>query len=396
MGRVRPPLAVLWIAGFLLPFAGLAHAKGDKPDPLREAQKLVEAQKPVDAVRLYGAELALAQKKDDLLRQQRVVRAIIENVKPYMMKERPVRTLLLRTLLRELNPKKAYAFITPMGLAGSLLTEMTAGNDRTGLPEVMTVCVLQAKRKQAGPYEAAMLSYAKGLAAIDAGTVPEALTELNRAFEIARKAGWADCAVHVGTELAAQLLGKGDAKRCALALQRIAQVVAPRADVAITADWVELVKTRLAGASEEALKPYNQFMESEPLKATDKTGTREAVKSPGTSKLGENWKKVGKSKPLVTVTRKGDEYEIFLAFNKDRTPKDRVQPGVTRLHEGGLTLSFWDHAVRLEVADVDGWRAIPAPTQRPHPLMTYTPLAPGTVWGVNRKGHLVVKHPKSK
>ena len=374
--------------------AGPAWAKREKPDPLREAQKLVAADKTVEATKIYGNELAVAQKKGDVQWQQRVVRAIAENIKPHMIKDRPVRVLLMHTLMDALDGKQAYAFLYAGGLAYNLLHEMTAGGDRARLDKVLAVCALQAKRKHAGLYEEAMLHYAEGLQALEAGKTQDGLRSLDRAFKIVRANGWLHTALHVGTELAAALVAKGDAPRAALALANVAQVLTPRADVTLSSDWIELIKSRLKDAPEVALKPYHEFVESDPLNKDKRQAIAEANKPSGTSKLAPIWKKVGKTKPFATVTRKGAEFEITAAFNKDRKPTHLMQPGVTHFYDGGLTISFWDNRVRLFVADLEGWRAIPAISYRPYPLFCFTPLTRGSTWGINRKGQVIIKHPK--
>ena len=372
--------------------ASTAWAKDEKPDPLREAQKLVASDRKVDAMRIYAAELAIAQQKVDIQWQQRVVRAILENIEPHMLKDRAVRVELIQALMEPLDPKQAYAFVYAGGLAYTLLHEMTVRDDRAGIDKVEAICVLQTKRKSAGPYERAMLAYAQGLKAAQAGSLVEALRGLDACFDIVRENGWAYSALHVGTELATRLVAKGDGGRAALALARVAQMLGPRADASLSADWIALVGSRLKGASDVALKPFNEFLETEPLKADKRQAAAGSDSKASGSLLKKLWKKIPKSQPFVTTSREESNFEITLPFDKKTSPIHALQPGVTYFFKGGLTLSFWDNRVRLYVADLEGWRGIPSPTYRPHPLITFTPLPNGSSWGVNRKGQLLVKH----
>ncbi|MFV1959293.1 MAG: hypothetical protein ACC662_07755 [Planctomycetota bacterium] len=390
---MRTILITCLVLALLAPIL-LAGEKG--AERIAEAEKLAKDGHYVEAAKVYGAELALAQKKKDLPRQGRIARsmqgAMVSRPGPGA-NGRDVHARTLETLMLALDPKQDHAFLSAGQLAHALLMDATRTGNLAHVEAAAKVCKLHAKNPKAGPFARAMDDYATGLLAMKAGKPADAIAPLGNALAVTVEQGWAWPSVHVATELAAACTAAGKEDQAAGALAKAGSALAASGDQAVAQVFRTLVKHRLEDAPEKvlaayeaALKPFNRGASASAAGGRGGKGGQGGRGGVHLSKIGRAWKKLSKRKPFVTVERTADGFVIRETFDRGFEATQPVAHGVKHNDDGGVTLSFWDGGVRLVMVDMEGRRGQPGESSQPGSFVFFHPLARGATWGVLKDG----------
>jgi len=392
-------LLIVCAAAFL--FAPLAVAREPEGDRLAEAEKLAKAGQHAEAARIFGAELAGAQKKKDLARQEQTVRSLLV----------AMRTLgggpaggggdyarSLEIVMLALDPKQNFAFCSAGQIGHALLMDATLSGDFAHVPAAAKVCAEHAKISKVGPFAGAMADYAAGLLDVANGEPANGIPRLQASLDLTAREGWAWPSVHVATELAAACVAAHQDDMAAAALSKAADVLKASGDRTIAQRFRKLVDARLKGASEKVLRPCEDAMK--PFSGGGSAGAAGGRGGGGgsadddLSKVGKAWKKLSAKKPVVAVTRTDDGYVVRQAFDKKFEARQAEQNGVKHQDDGGITLSFWDGGTRLHMVDLEGRQGQPGESSEPGPFLFFHPLARGYTWGVAKSG--IVTETKAK
>jgi hypothetical protein len=370
-----------------------------------EAEKLAEQKQYDKAVPLLAGAIATAQASGAIVAEQkavdlldRVVSGLPDDAAPEggSVTAVPFGTrAALASAMARLDPKRRSAFISAPGLAHSLLLLATRSGDGRFVPEAAAVLEAHAKVPKAGRSAATLAQYATGLRRAVAGAHAEAASALEPALAAAVREGWLELALHVGTELVAAYRGAGDADKAKEALERTSAAVPKDADPSVVREWSRFAPARWAGTDEAFLSPFRRAVD--PFAGVASVGTAggrgaHGAKAGGgdVSKVGEVLSKHPKAKPLVTVVRKKEGFEIREAFD---SKFEAVQPykDMTRhLEDGGVTLSFHGYAVALHMIDPEGLRGQPGERSDRSLVRAFYLLGDGETYGVLKEGLVVV------
>ena len=341
-------------------FSGQAHA-----DPAKDARELAASGQHGEAAGKIGAAIAKAQRKSDLLAEQR-----LSELSRKILADADSRTVWA-ALMEPLDPKRSGAFVSAHLLAERLVFACIEQHDETHLEAATAVLALRAKAKGAGKHTALVLRLAQAVAAKGAGAADVCVEAAKQGWP--ELAGMAAIAVFDG-----ERIQQGDAQR---AEDAVVGAMIAAGDSGLAMAWAQPIKRRLQGNA-HAVSAVTRVMQKigavlvQPLGATSGAS--------GKTALAKAWKRLGKKKTIASLTRR-DDLLLEQPLEKFKTTL-KPRSGLKLHSHGGLHLGFNRSGVTVRLLDVDGSGSAGDDAEVPGPFDLVYRLGPGETWMLTRSG----------
>lgn len=325
-------------------------------------------------------ELAAAQERGYLAQVQKIVRKL-----------RARDSAALHALMMKLDAGRSGAFVSAHIIARNLLLDATRTGDSTYVADAAMVIGVHAKKKNISKCATAMKHYADALTAENAEAATAAM---GKALYIMRSEGWTYLTMHAAVEFAARTR---DGKKAAAAIEKVADLFPPDADPSLRSVFRGLVEKRLADAPKEVsdacahvMAPHQGGMSASA--AGGKGGKGGAGGAGGLAKVGDALPRYSSRKPLVTIKRTPDGFEMREGFDKSYRHTQKRKHGIKYHNDGGVTIGFWGNAVALKMLDPSGLNGPPGESSAaPRAYLAYYFLARKETWGFTKTGVVVIK-----
>ena len=337
-----------------------AHA-----DDAKEARALAADGKPAEAARLLGTAIASAQKKNDLVAEQRLWASCRE-----ILAEADARTVWA-ALMEPLDAKRGGAFVSAHLLAERLVYACIGNDDGTHLTAATDVLAARVKAKDAGRHAALVLRLARAVAAKGAGAADVCAEASREGWP--ELAGMAAIAVFQGTQAK-----EGDAKRAEDAV--VAAMIAAN-DPGLAIAWAQPIKRRMVGNA-PAVSAVTRVMKEVGAITVQTLGGTNA--NGGASKLSEAWKRLGSKKPIATLARR-DDLLLAQPFEKYETSL-KPRPGLKIHGHGGVYLGLNRYGVTVRLLEIERAGSAGDDAEVPGPFDLVHRLAPGETWVLTQRG----------
>jgi len=320
-----------------------------------------------ERARALGTRIAKAQKRNDLLEEQRLWISCREELAPADSRA------VWAAIMEPLDAARGGAFVSAHLLAERLVLACVDGGDREHLDAATAVLEARAKAKGAGRHVALVLRLARAVAANGAGAADVAAA--------AAKEGWPELA---GYAAIATFQGAGAAKEDAKKAEdaAVAALIAAN-DPALAIAWAQPIKARLT-TNAAAVSAVTRVMKEigaipvQMLGGNDRTGG-------GTTELGRAWKRLGSRGTIATLARGKEGLDLAHPFEKFEV-KRAAEPGVKVHGHGGVHLALNRFGVAVRLLDVDGGAAPGDGSGVPGPFDLVHRLAAGETWTLTRSG----------
>ena len=351
--------AVAAIALFSVASGAALAASTD--DLIKDAQALKTSGRVEEAAARFGAAIASAQKKGDLLAEQRAARGLFGLFDGGQGTGGIVAGAtggasdddrnLMALVLGQLDAKRNGAFVSAPALARRLLFAATELGDSEHATSARAA--LKANGKRAGMASAVLARYADGLISLRGGKSSDAETRFRGVLDVAQKERWADVAAHVSAEIAGIRIAADDTEAARAVLAAVADNFDGELGSMTSAAWMRALRARVPDVSEELLRIVSRAV----------TNARPTVGIPlisdggfGKSKstdLGRAMKRFSKRQPLVTVACAPNGFAFERHFDEKRAEVKLYRPRHQRIDYGGLLLVTRGRTVALRTATTE-------------------------------------------
>ncbi len=394
---------MLRIAILLALFAAAASAQGWADRYIKEAEEKARADDFLGAAAIYAKSFERAQDNDDLETEARLGRSLRASFARLWKREAPpdgagrggLRETLF-TLMKPLDAERGGAWLSAHLLAGQLLMRATWAGDFRYVAEAAKVLEARAGAKNPGLGAGTMLSYARGMLALEAKRDAEAGDSLSLAVETMVREGWSDLACFAGTELAALHVRTGKEGAASEVMARIASLCPAEGDPQLTEIWERVVKARLGGAPAAVRRPCEAALEAQ--RKAGSTGVPPGEEGEGatggataTSLLGRRLPGLSKRKPIMQAVRSPAGFGLKTEFDDRFKFTQPYLPGVRHRGNQGISLSFFGAAVALAKFDLTGKEDDPRSYPLPSPFEAFYHLANGEEWRITKGGAVTVE-----
>ncbi len=336
-----------------------------RADVVKDARALAASGKHAEAAGKIGAAIAKAQRKNDLLTEQRLWVLSSE-----ILADADSRTVWT-ALMAPLDPKRSGAFVSAHLLAERLVFACIEQHDETHLEAATAVLASRAKAKGAGKHTALVLRLAQAVAGKGAGAA--------EVCEEAAKQGWPELAGMAAIAVFdGQRTKQGDAQR---AEDAVVGAMIAAGDSGLATAWAQPIKRRLR-SNAHAVAAVTRVMQKigailvQPLGVPTGGG--------GKTKLGMAWKRLGKKKLIASLSRR-DDLLLEQPFEKFKTTL-KPRSGLKLHSHGGLHFGLNRFGVTVRLLDLDGAGSAGDDAEVPGPFDLVYRLGPGETWVLTRSG----------
>jgi len=355
-GRVSLPAHVIAPLVFGLLFCAHAHA-----DP----RALAASGKHAEAAAEIGTAIAKAQKKNDLLAEQR-----LWTLSRKILADADARTVWA-ALMEPLDPKRSGAFVSAQLLAERLVFACIEQHDTAHLEAATAVLGTRAKAKGAGRHTALVLRLAQSVAAEGAGAADVCVEAAKQGWP--ELAGMAAIAVFDG-----QRIPPGDAQR---AEDAVVGAMIAAGDSGLAMAWAQPIKRRLQGSA-HAVSAVARVMQKIGAILVQPLGAPSGAN--GKTALAKAWRRLGKKKTIASLSRR-DDLLLEQQFEKFKTTL-KPRSGLKLHSHGGLHLGLNRFGVTVRLLDVDGAGSAGDDAEVPGPFDLVYRIARDETWVLTRSG----------
>ncbi len=295
-------------------------------------------------------------------------------------------------ILGRLDPKRSAAFVSAHALATQFLFSATKNADDRHVFRSLEVIEEFARSQRSSKISDMLALYGQGIVARASGRSDEAIGPLEQALNTCIAERWTDCAAYVGTELAAVGVERKNRSKARAALEAIASAGAQDMTFRLAATWKSLVDARLRGAPSDVLEPYafalKPFLEEGSF--VESLLPECACDPPGLTKLGSAWRDLSSARPIVTVLRTRDGFEIREGFDREFRAARSIAWKLEHFSNGGVVLAFDGAGVALLRLALEGSSV--GPSEAPYPSLanSYYRLGVGESYSVSKVGLVTI------
>jgi hypothetical protein len=375
-------------------------------DLIAEAEKLRTAGKVEEAAARFGAALESAQKKGKLDAEERAARGLDGLFGPGTVGGRAGGGVtagerdLLALVLGQLDATRNGAFVSAPVVARKLLLFASEFGDADHVAPARAALV--ANGKAGGRASSAMVTYADGLLALEAGDSEAAGTAFEQVLAVALEERWADVAAHASAEIAGIRVAAADEAGAKAVLARVTETLEGELGGLTSSAWTRVLHARIGEPSTELLNVLRAAMRGARPTSSGPVVSDGGYGKSKSTELGRALKRFSVRKPLVTARCAPNGFALTRHFEPESEEVRLFRPDQQRIDYGGLLVTTRGRMIALQAAKTENegasgiggvTRSVASSVGVGSVARAEYLLARGETWGVTKKGVVTITAP---